>query len=70
MRLPPDAAPGASDARCSTAAATPARSANGSVPRSNLAGTSSDEGASLSGHSVSSSAGPATTAATCGPAHL
>ena len=63
-------AAGSSEARCSTAATTPARSANGSVPRSNRQGTESGAGASLSGCRVSSSPGLATTAPTCGPGPL
>ena len=53
-----------------TAAVTPARSANGAVPVSKRAGTSSDDDASLSGRSVSSRPGSATTAPTCGPGPL
>ena len=59
-----------SDARCSTAATTPARSANAGVPRSNRHGTASLEGASLSGWRVSSRSGAAITAPICGPDHL
>ncbi len=52
------------------AAVTPARSANGGVPCSNRSGTESGAGISLSGRSVSSRAGSAITAPTCGPDHL
>jgi len=64
------AADGSSEARWSTAAVTPARSANGGVPCSNRSGTVPGAGSSLSGCSVSSSPGSATTAPTCGPDHL
>ena len=67
-RLP--VAAGSREARWSTAATTPAKSANGEVPCSNRSGTRSGEEASLSGRSRSSRAGSATTAPTCGPDHL
>ena len=54
----------------STAAVVPASSSYGSVPSSKRSGTASDDGSSLSGCTVSSSAGSATSAPRWGPKNL
>src|ERR671917_445585 len=59
-----------SEARCSTAAGTPASSSKAYPPLSKRSGTRSGTGASFSGSSSTSSAGSATTAPTCGPHHM